>query len=216
MKRFGISAALALALIAVSVPVGAERHRRTATGPTGSVHARRRVGRRHAVPRGPLDACQRAAEGDGRGLLEPVVLGLEVVHRASSGRPRPGTSRSRSTRSTCGRDCRYWYRFKASPNDSSHNVTYQRGRDVQDRAVDVAQVERRVHLGRRLRDESRRRRQPVQQLGGAGPRARGERRLLRLPRRHDLLGLQLPAGRPGEHAATSTATPTRRVAPTRR
>ena len=38
------------------------------------------------------------------------------------------------------------------------------------------------------------RRQPVQQLGDADRRPERERRLLRLPRRHDLLGLELPPG----------------------
>ena len=75
------------------------------------------------------------------------------------------------------------------------------GRYVQDRAGGEHLLGRRLHVERRLRRIQGRRRQPVQQLGDADRRAERERRLLHLPRRHDLLGLEQPSGRPGHTLA---------------
>ena len=138
---------------------GAGRSKRlgiaTATRASCSVHARRRIGRRHAVARGPVDTRRPAAEGDRRGVLEPEVLGLEVLHRQRSGRRQTRDYTVKIDAKHLWPGLRYWYRFKASPNDSRRNVTYSDVGHVQDRAIQVPQVERGVHLGRRLADTTR-------------------------------------------------------------
>ena len=200
MKRFGVSAACAFALIALAVPVGAS-------------------GWGSSPPPGPpVQFTHGVASGDvtqSRAVLWTRVDGPRKVTvevswnpkfwgwKSFTGNFRTSAARDFTVKIDANRLCpglRYWYRFKASPNDSGRNATYSDVGTFKTAPWRFAQVERRVHLGRRLRHDPRGRRQPVQQLGGAGPRPRGERRLLRLPRRHDLLGLEPPAERPGDHA----------------
>ena len=63
----------------------------------------------------------------------------------------------------------YWYQFKKDDSDTDDS-----GRHVQDRSGRELVERRRVHLDRRLRPVQGGRRQPVQQLGDAGPRAQSE------------------------------------------
>ncbi len=125
MKRFGISAALALALIALSVPLGA-------SGDGGP-----------PPPTGPpVQFTHGVASGDvtqSRAILWTRVDGPRKVKVEVSWNPWfwGPNSFTGSFTTSAARDytvkidanhlfpgLRYWYRFKASPNDSGRNTTY--------------------------------------------------------------------------------------------
>ena len=180
VKKLWIPALLALALAALVVPAQAGAVTFPDGVASGDVTSTRAI---------LVDAVGHDHEHQGRGLDERLAEPPEGVHRASSRRPPPATARSRSTHAASRRTrstgtasrrtrtSRPWARSRPRPRRTrSANVKFTWTGDSDGNRVNGVN--------------------PFNNWETLPARAERERRLLRLPRRHDLLGLELPHGRP--------------------